>query len=263
MRGCLFNMNIMGRRIIYIFVLMLTMGVGVETVQASTRAERKLVSKGNKLYTDRKYIEAASVYEEALKENPQSTSARYNLGLSQLRQVKNPKDTTPANVQMLDKARKNLSDVASRSKDKPGIAAKANYNLGNLEFNAEQYEKAIQYYKQSLRIDPNDENARKNLRIAQKKLQQQNQDKNQQNQQNQDKKQDQKDNKDQQDNKQNRNQEDQRKNQQSPQDQKLNEQTAERILQAMDNKENQTRARVNKANKGDKSVGSGRSTKRW
>ena len=44
---------------------------------------------------------------------------------------------------------------------------------------------------------------------------------------------------------------------------KRNEQTAERILQAMDNKENQTRARVNKANKGDKSVGSGRSTKRW
>jgi len=79
-------------------ILLLTLGGGVPVVQASTRAERRLVTKGNKLYTDRKYVEAASVYEEALKENPQSTSARYNLGLAQLRQVKNPKDTTPANA---------------------------------------------------------------------------------------------------------------------------------------------------------------------
>lgn len=243
----------MSKRILYIMILLLTLGAGVPAAQASTRAERKLVTKGNKLYTERKFVEAASVYEEALKENPQSTSARYNLGLAQLRQVKNPADTTPANRQMLDRARKNLADVANRAKDKPGLAAKANYNLGNLEFNTEQYQKAIDYYKQALRIDPADDHARKNLRIAQKKLQQQqNQNQDQQNQ-DQEQKQDQ----------QQQQQQQQQQERQQPQEQKINEQTAERILQAMDNKENQTRARVNRANKGEKGVGGARATKRW
>ena len=243
----------MSKRILYIMILLLTLGAGVPAAQASTRAERKLVTKGNKLYTERKFVEAASVYEEALKENPQSTSARYNLGLAQLRQVKNPADTTPANRQMLDRARKNLADVANRAKDKPGLAAKANYNLGNLEFNTEQYQKAIDYYKQALRIDPADDHARKNLRIAQKKLQQQqNQNQDQQNQ-DQEQKQDQ----------QQQQQQQQQQERQQPQEQQINEQTAERILQAMDNKENQTRARVNRANKGEKGVGGARATKRW
>ena len=254
--------------ILYIFALLSVTGVWIPTSQASTRNERKLVEKGNKLYTDRKYIEAASAYEEALKENPQSASARYNLGLSQLRQIRNPKDTAPANRQMLDRARKNLSEVAARAKERPGIAAKANYNLGNLEFNTEQYDKAVEYYKQSLRIDPADENARKNLRIAQLKLQQQNQQQNQNKDQDQqqDKQEQNKDkNQDQQQDKQEQNKDKNQDQQQKqpPQEQKINQQTAERILQAMDNKENQTRARVNKANKGEKTVGAGNARKRW
>ena len=123
----------------------------------------------------------------------------------------------------------------------------------------EQYQKAIDYYKQSLRIDPDDDNARRNLRIAQKKLQQQNQDKNQQNQ-----NQDQQDKKDRQDQKNQQQQQPQQQEQkQQPQEQKINEQTAQRILQAMDSKENQTRARVNRAAKGEKSVGNGGARKRW
>lgn len=240
---------------------MSVMLLGISTVpvaQASTRAERRLVTKGNKLYTERKFVEAESVYQEALRENPQSTSARYNLGLSQLRQVKNLKDSTPKTQKLIEGARQNLTEAARNVKQCPGIAAKANYNLGNMEFNMEQYQKAIDYYKQSLRIDPDDDNARRNLRIAQKKLQQQNQDKNQQNQDQQDKKdrQDQK-------NQQQQQQPQQQEQKQQPQEQKINEQTAQRILQAMDSKENQTRARVNRAAKGEKSVGNGSARKRW
>lgn len=244
-----------------IYILMSVMLLGISTVpvaQASTRAERRLVTKGNKLYTERKFVEAESVYQEALRENPQSTSARYNLGLSQLRQVKNLKDSTPKTQKLIEGARQNLTEAARNVKQCPGIAAKANYNLGNMEFNMEQYQKAIDYYKQSLRIDPDDDNARRNLRIAQKKLQQQNQDKNQQNQDQQDKKdrQDQK-------NQQQQQQPQQQEQKQQPQEQKINEQTAQRILQAMDSKENQTRARVNRAAKGEKSVGNGSARKRW
>lgn len=237
--------------------------LGISTVpvaQASTRAERRLVTKGNKLYTERKFVEAENVYQEALRENPQSTSARYNLGLSQLRQVKNLKDSTPKTQKLIEGARQNFTEAARQAKERPGIAAKANYNLGNMEFNMEQYQKAIDYYKQSLRIDPNDDNARRNLRIAQKKLQQQNKDKDQQKQDQQDQK-DKQDQKDQQ--KQQQQQQQPQDQKQQPQEQKINEQTAQRILQAMDSKENQTRARVNRAAKGEKGVGNGQARKRW
>lgn len=246
-------------KVLYIIMSFMLLGIsGAPVVQASTRAERRLVTKGNKLYTERKFVEAESIYQEALRENPQSTSARYNLGLSQLRQVKNMKDSTPKTQKLIEEARRNFNEAARQAKERPGIAAKANYNLGNMEFNMEQYQKAIDYYKQSLRIDPNDNNARRNLRIAQKKLQQQNKDKNQQNQDQQDQK-DKQDQKDQQQQKQQQ-QQDQK---QQPQEQKINEQTAQRILQAMDSKENQTRARVNRAAKGEKGVGNGQARKRW
>ncbi len=249
------------RKAIYILMSVILLGIStVPVAQASTRAERRLVTKGNKLYTERKFVEAESVYQEALRENPQSTSARYNLGLSQLRQVKNLKDSTPKTQKLIEGARQNFTEAARQAKERPGIAAKANYNLGNMEFNMEQYQKAIDYYKQSLRIDPNDDNARRNLRIAQKKLQQQNKDKNQQKQDQQDQK-DKQDQKDQQ--KQQQQQQQPQDQKQQPQEQKINEQTAQRILQAMDSKENQTRARVNRAAKGEKGVGNGQARKRW
>lgn len=250
------------RKAIYILMSVMLLGISAEPMaQASTRAERRLVTKGNKLYTERKFVEAESVYQEALRENPQSTSARYNLGLSQLRQVKNLKDSTPKTQKLIEGARQNFTEAARNVKQRPGIAAKANYNLGNMEFNMAQYQKAIDYYKQSLRIDPDDDNARRNLRIAQKKLQQQNQDKDKDKQ---NQNQDQQDKKDQQDQKNQQQQQPQQQEQkQQPQEQKINEQTAQRILQAMDSKENQTRARVNRAAKGEKSIGNGGARKRW
>ncbi len=250
------------RKAIYILMSVMLLGISaVPMAQASTRAERRLVTKGNKLYTERKFVEAESVYQEALRENPQSTSARYNLGLSQLRQVKNLKDSTPKTQKLIEGARQNFTEAARNVKQRPGIAAKANYNLGNMEFNMAQYQKAIDYYKQSLRIDPDDDNARRNLRIAQKKLQQQNQDKDKDKQ---NQNQDQQDKKDQQDQKNQQQQQPQQQEQkQQPQEQKINEQTAQRILQAMDSKENQTRARVNRAAKGEKSIGNGGARKRW
>lgn len=233
----------------------------------SVREERKLITEGNKLYVGRKFKEAAAKYQEALQVNNASAEARYNLGLAQIRQVANPKDTTPQNVQLLENARKNLLDVTTLAKQKPGLAAKANYNLGNLEFNTDKLKEAIEFYKQALRIDPNDNNARKNLRIAQLKQQKdqnqdQNQDKNQDQKQNQDQNQDQEkdQNKDQNQDKQNQDQKDQNKEQQ---DKSINEQTASQILQAIDNKENQTRARVNRANKGEKSQSGGSRMKKW
>ncbi|MDE7115144.1 MAG: tetratricopeptide repeat protein [Muribaculaceae bacterium] len=231
----------------------------------SVREERKLISEGNKLFTERKYAEAAKKYEQALCVNSLSAVSRYNLGLAQIKQVTNPQDTTPKSKSLLDGARKNLGAVASLAKDKPGLASKANYNLGNLEYNTKEYKNAIEYYKQALRINPEDESARKNLRIAQKQMQNQdqNQDQNEQNKdqnKDQDKNQDKEQNKDQNKDQQNNNKDDKKENDKNN---SISQQTANQILQAMDNKENQTRARVNRANKGEKSNASGGSRKKW
>lgn len=254
----------MKTRLVYILVMAVMAASSAFTVSAeSTRKERRLINRGNALYKERKFVEAQSLYQEAITENPASAEARYNLGLSQVRQVANPADTSSRNRAMLDGARKSFSEVASLAKTKPGLAAKANFNLGNLEFNAKDYQKAIEYYKQALRIDPSDDKARKNLRIAQKNLQKQNQDQNKDNNQkdkDQDKDKDNKDQKQDQNKDQNKNQNNDRKNDSR---QNLSQQSAAQILQAIDNKESATRARVNKANKGEKSEASGRNTRRW
>ena len=242
----------------------MAVGAVLPSQAESTRKERIAILKGNKLYKDKKFVEAASLYEVAIKENPNSAEARYNLALSQVRQAPDPTDSTASSQDMRKKAHDNFTQIASMVKTKPGLAAKANYNLGNMAFNSKDFQQAINYYKQALRIDPNDDVARKNLRIAQKNLkqQQQNQDKNQDQQQNQDQNKDQ----DKQDQNKNQNQDqnkDKDKDKQNEQQKNLSKQAADRILQAVDNKESQTRARVNRANTGKKNNESGRNTKRW
>ena len=246
-----------------ILLLIFSVSVSFSLSAQSMRQDRRLINDGNKLYVERKFKEAAAKYQEALKVNQNSAVAKYNLGMADIRQVVNPKDTSSSAASKLQNGMSLLSEVAKMSKDKPGLASKACYNLGNLEFNRENYAEAINHYKQSLRIDPNDENARKNLRIAQLKQQQQDQNKDQQNQ-NQDKQDQQKD-QDKQDQKKDQEKQDQQKDEdkQDQKNQNINQQTADQILQAMDNKESQTRARVNRANKGEKSEAGGRRSKRW
>ncbi len=251
-------------RLSVLLIMAIICNAGFNAFAQSVREERKLIMEGNKLYTERKYAEAAKKYEEALGVNSLSAVSKYNLGLSQIKQVTNPQDTTPKSKTLLEGARRNLSSVAAMAKEKPGLASKANYNLGNLEFNVKEYKNAIEYYKQALRINPEDESARKNLRIAQKQLQNQDQNNNQ-NQENQNKdqdKQNQQDKQKQQD-KQDQQNKDQDKQKEEQKDNSISQQAANQILQAMDNKENQTRARVNRANKGEKSANSGSSRRRW
>lgn len=234
----------------------------------STKKERNLITAGNELYEKGNFKDALSKYKEALKENASSSVAQYNLGLTEIRIGSNPSDTTQAAQEMLQSGCSLMEKVARMGSEKPGLASKANYNLGNVAFNSEDYGKAIEFYKQALRLNPDDNNARRNLRIAQ--LKQQNQDnQDNQNDQNQDQDQQQEEqnndqNQDQEQQQDQNNQDNSSQNNQQPQPQpgELNAQTAEQILNAMENKENQTRARV--ANEqGEKSNQRKRSRYNW
>lgn len=224
---------------------------GADDKPASTKKERNHITKGNKYYEEGKYRDAIKQYQEALEENPSSVVGRYNLGLSELQLGSNKNDTTETAKKMLETGVKNMQQIANLGNKRPALASKANYNLGNVAFNSEDYKQAVDYYKQSLRLNPEDDNARRNLRIAQLKLQNQdqNQDQNkdQDQQQNQDQQQDKEDqNQDQEENKDQQDQQDQQDQtqEQNPQQSNMNPQTAEQILNAIENKENQTRSRV-------------------
>lgn len=208
----------------------------------STRKERLLIKEGNNLYKEGKYTAAAQKYQDAIVENPASATAVYDLGLTRIRQSNAPGESEENRQKIADEGQKMLESVAQTGATSPRLAAKAAYNLGNLAFHGEKYDVAIEQYKRSLRLDPDDDDARRNLRIAQKKLKnqdkdqdKQDQDKQEQEQQDQQKDQDKQDKQDQ--------QQDQQQEQQKPQS-RMSEQTAAQILQAVEQKENATRARV-------------------
>lgn len=237
-----------------ICLAMITLMSAVALSAKSTREERKLITAGNTLYKEGKISQAAKEYEKALSANPESREARFNLGLSQIKLSAKAGNDTTQMQKLRQSASENLLSVGRNAAiDKPALASRAFYNLGNMAFNSGDYQQALDLYKQSLRLNPDDDDARRNLRITQKKLN--NQDQNKDNKQNkdQDKQNEDQQNKDQQhkpqDNQQNEDKQDKRDQQQ----QNISPQTAEQILKAMENKEAETRARIQGASGGDKS----------
>lgn len=133
---------------------------------------------------------------------------------------------------------------ASLREFQKNIAGRANYDLGNLAYRQQQYEQAIELYKNALRNNPNDENARHNLRLAQLKLKQNKNNKNDKKN-NQDKNKDKnKDKKQKQNQNQNKNNDKNQNQQQKPQNGGMSKQNMEQILRTMQNQENATQQRI-------------------
>ena len=239
------TLNLQNKIILVIAIIALLPTVAIAN-DTSNRKERKAVRSGNSLYEQGRYSEAEVDYKKALEANPASEVATYNLALSLLNQAgksdnKNDKNS-PEN-----QAAQMLSNLAATTSNQ-GLASKAYYNLGNIAFKNEQYDQSIEMYKNCLRRNPDDDDARDNLRLAQKKKQQQEQ---QQNQQQQDKQE--QEEQQQQNNSENQQQQDkskdqqqqQRQQQQNQQQQGMSQENIDQILKAMQNAEQNTQQRVN------------------
>ena len=140
----------------------------------------------------------------------------------------------------------------------PSRASDYFHNSGNLALKQKKYQEAVEAFKESLRLEPDNFETKSNLAYAQKMLkdqqqnqqsqnqqqqQDQNQDQNQQNQdQNQNNDQQNDQNQDQDQNQQNQDQQQQQQNQ--PQ---ISPQAAQQMLQAIEDKEKQTQDKVKKA----------------
>ena len=210
------------------------------TPSKSYKAERNDIRRGNSLFEKEKYHEALEEYDKALDVNSGSIRARYNKAVTLLKLQSDDNKGTQNDPRM--QAAAIFEELIPDARQyQPEIAEKAYYNLGNISFNDEQYDQSIALYKSALRLNPDNMEARENLRLAQlKKEEQENQD------QNQDHNQDQQDQQQQQDQNQDQNQDqqqDQQQQQQQPQPQQMT-QSAQQILQSMQNKENQTRKKV-------------------
>lgn len=250
------------RRISIILIMLIGItSVSISAANTTTREERKLIMKGNELYRAKKYGAALKVYQEAVKKYPSSAEANYNLGLTML-QIGAGKDLDEKQREKyLQDGQQMMEATTKFSSTKPKLASRASYNLGNIAYTAQNYTQAMQCYKEALRLNPNDNDARRNLRITQLKLNDQNKD-NKKDNKNENQNKEQNKNNDN-NNQQNQNNNKDNKQEQKPQEQneRMNPDAAKQILQAMENKENQTRSRL--INRGKNQNSQNNSRKNW
>lgn len=224
------------------------------TLVSWSQQENRHIRQGNREYEDGKYQEAEIDYLKSTQSGKASHKGFYNLGDAWYMQ-----DNYIQAAAAFDTLRTFKMDDETRSK--------SYYNLGNslLKASIDSAELAqkflpasVEAYKQSLRLNPEDADAKYNLAYAQKllqKSQQQQQQQDQENKDQQDQKQDQqKQNQDQQD-QQDQKKEDQAKQDQQEQDQQqqqaqpqeISKEDAERILEALKNDEKETLEKIKQA----------------
>lgn len=189
------------------------------------------IRKGNKLYRSEKYVDSETQYRKGLQKDAASVESAYNLGNALYGQGK------------YKEAASAFNDASKLTTDK-GKLASIYHNMGNALYKAEDYGQSIEAYKKSLISNPKDDETRYNLALAQEKLQQQQQQQQQQNQEqnkNQEQQQQQQQEQQQQDK-----QDQQNQQQQQPQDQdeKMDKETAEQILNAFAEQEEDTQEKM-------------------
>ncbi len=214
------------------FVLFL---IGLFLLGASLNDARE----ANEAYRNGEYDKAIELYKKAIEQNPENTKLYYNLG-NALAKNGNSEEAI------------RFYEQFKTMTDDPEQRAMADYNIGNIYSETKKWDKAVDSYKNSLRYQPLDQDAKQNYEIAIKKKeeqqnQQQQQQQNSDNQQNQQQQQEnqQQQNQDQQQDQNQQQQQQQNQDQQSQQNQQQQQQQstqiskaeAEKILKALEQKE--------------------------
>lgn len=115
--------------------------------------ENTIIQAGNGYYRRQQYDKAESEYEKALQDAPGNRVAKFNLANALIKQDKK------------SEADKLLAEL-NVNENKTSIRPKATYNQGVLLTQQKKLEESIEAYKETLRLDPNDKEARENLQKA-------------------------------------------------------------------------------------------------
>ena len=181
----------------------------------------KDLREANKLYKEKKFDQSLKAYNKALESAPNNSTVNYNTGNANFRNNK------------FENAVNDYDNTVSNTSDNT-LKQNAYYNKGVSFSKQKKLPESIEAYKDALKLNGNDKEARENL---QKALMEQKQNQQQQQQNKQDNK---KDNKKDQDKKQDQKQDQQPKEQQS----KLNKQQVEQLLQALQQKEKEVQKKM-------------------
>jgi Ca-activated chloride channel homolog len=209
------------------------------------QTEKKFIRQGNSQYKDNKYSEAEVSYRKAIDQNKQAADAGFNLGDALYKQNK------------YEEAGKQFTESFSALADRKKKSASL-FNLGNTFLSNKKIQESIEAYKNSLKIDPGNNEAKYNLAYAQDLLkqqqQQQQQQKQDQNNKDNDKKKDNnkedqnkdqsKDQKKDQNKEQNQDKKQDQKDQQQQQQQGISKEDAQRLLNAIANDEKNVQEKV-------------------
>ena len=187
--------------------------------------------KGNRQFKKKDYAAADISYRKAIMQDTSLVAGYYNLAGNLYRQ------------ENFDEAAKQLDAVSMSASEAP-FAPDYYFNRGDVAIAKEDWQTAVNMFKECLRRTPEDLDAKENYLYARNKLQeqQQNQDQNQNQDQQQDQNQDQQQNQEQ--NKDQDKNQDQNQNRQQQQQPQLSPQQAQQLLQAIQDKEKKTQEKV-------------------
>lgn len=174
---------------IFLYILLCgVMSLFVVDAAAQRMPERGLVRKGNRLFAKERYEHSSNAYREALQHDSTSFEARYDLANALIRMAMadttaytNPEGSAAKmSSGNLQQAEALLQAAAADSLQTVESRAEAFYNLGNAQFVQQKLQDALQSYRRSLVLNPDDMEAKYNYALT-KKLLEQNQNQNQQN----------------------------------------------------------------------------------
>ena len=215
------NISLFGSRRKSVATLLLLVAIG-----AGAQTDRQYVRQGNKQFRAGNYADAEVSYRKALEKNNRNTQASYNLGNALLMQNKDS-----AAVAEFERAAKGEPNSLRKSK--------AYHNMGVVCQRHQMFGEAIEAYKQSLRLNPHDDETRYNLELCKRQQKQQ--------QQKQQQKQDQQKQDQQKQDQQQKQQQEKQKQEQQKQEPKMSKENAEQLLNAAMQQEKQTQDRMKKA----------------
>ena len=143
---------------------------GLVTLTACGSAAARYNNEGNEAFEENNYPGALEDYTAAKQEDPDLAEPYYNSGNTYYRQGQ----YESAEMQTKQSIR------STERKENEALAQNSYYNLGNSYFQTQQWSEAIDAYKEALRLNPDDEDAKYNLELALKNQEQEQQQQQQQ-----------------------------------------------------------------------------------
>ena len=140
---------------LHILLVMLFVATGAT---AQRMPERAQVRKGTREYHKGNYEEAIKRYGTALTLAPGQFEATYDLGNALYK------------AEMYDRAEQTMMQAAADTLRSDAERAEAWYNLGNARFKQQKYQEALESYRQSLRLNPDDMEAKYNYAYTKRLL---------------------------------------------------------------------------------------------